>query len=52
MAADVQWQNILYIPPELENATFTTLYLRDGYGMNNFELVRNWGELKLFKVKV
>lgn len=43
---------ILYIPPELENALFTRMFLYNGNGLSKFQFVNSWGnEVKLFKVK-
>ncbi len=43
---------LLFIPPELENAMFTRMFLFNGNGLENFEYVGEWGgEVKLFKVK-
>ena len=42
---------ILFIPPQLEDAMFTRMFLYNGLGLNNFDYVNNWGgEVKLFKV--
>ncbi len=43
---------ILFIPTELENAMFTRMFLFNGIGLQNFELVNSWGgEVRLYKVK-
>ncbi|MBI2075702.1 MAG: hypothetical protein HYT72_00450 [Candidatus Aenigmarchaeota archaeon] len=43
---------MIFAPPQLENSLFTRMYLFNGLGLNNFELVGNYGgEVKLFKVK-
>ncbi|MBS3050557.1 MAG: hypothetical protein J4400_00195 [Candidatus Aenigmarchaeota archaeon] len=43
---------ILFIPPQLENAMFTRMFLFNGQGLEKFEYVNNWGgEVKLYKVK-
>jgi dolichyl-phosphooligosaccharide-protein glycotransferase len=43
--------SIIYMSPELQNSIFTRLFFFDGSGLENFELVNQWGgELKLFKV--
>jgi hypothetical protein len=45
-------QMMIFIPPELENALFTRMFLFNGAGLQHFELVNSWGgEVKLFKVK-
>ncbi len=45
-------QAMIFIPPELENAMFTRMFLFNGAGLQNFEFVNNWGgEVKLYKVK-
>ena len=42
---------LIHIPPELENSMFTRMFFFNGYGMENFEFVNNWGgEVKLFRV--
>lgn len=49
---DPSKQAILFIPQQLENAMFTRMFLFNGQGLKNFELVDNWGgEVKLYKVK-
>src|SRR3989344_93057 len=49
---DPGFNSILFIPPELENAMFTRMFLFNGAGLENFEYVNSWGgEVKLFKVK-
>jgi len=43
---------IIFAPPQLKDSLFTRMYLFNGIGLNNFELVNVWGgEVKLFKVK-
>lgn len=43
---------ILFIPPQLEDAMFTRMFLFNGQGLEHFEFVNNWGgEVKLYKVK-
>ncbi len=43
---------LMFIPPELENAMFTRMFLFNGQGLDNFEYVNEWGgEVKLFRVK-
>lgn len=43
---------VIFAPPQLENSMFTQMYLFNGFGLKNFELVGNYGgEVKLFKVK-
>ncbi len=43
---------VLFIPPQLENALFTRMFLYNGVGLQSFEFVNNWGgEVKLYKVK-
>ena len=52
MYIDPSFGSILFIPPELENAMFTRMFLFNGAGLKNFEYVNNWGgEVKLYKVK-
>jgi dolichyl-diphosphooligosaccharide--protein glycosyltransferase len=42
---------VIFMPPELERAMFTRLFFFNGAGLDNFELVGNWGgEVKLFKI--
>ena len=42
---------VLFIAPELEDSMFTRMFLYNGNGLQNFQLVNNWGgEVKLFKV--
>ncbi len=42
---------VIFMQPELERSMFTRLFFFNGAGLNNFELVGNWGgEVKLFKV--
>lgn len=43
--------SIIFMPPELQNSMFTRLMFFDGTGLQNFQLVNNWGgEVKLYKV--
>ena len=49
---DPSRQMMIFIPPELENSMFTRMYFFNGFGLENFEFVSNWGgEVKLFRVK-
>lgn len=44
-------QTLIYIPPQLQGSMFTKMFLYDGYGLENFHLVQNFGgEVKLFSV--
>ena len=44
-------QEMLFIPPELENAMFTRMFLFNGAGLKHFKFVNSWGgEVKLFKI--
>jgi len=45
-------QTAIFIPPELENSLFTSMFFFNGQGLEHFEYIDNWGgEVKLFKVK-
>jgi dolichyl-diphosphooligosaccharide--protein glycosyltransferase len=42
---------VIFMPPELERTMFTRLFFFNGAGLQNFEMVGNWGgEVKLFMV--
>ena len=44
-------QEVIYIPPELQNSMFTKMFLYDGYGLTKFTPVMNFGgEFKLYRV--
>ncbi len=45
-------ETLVFMPPELENSLFTRLFFFNGYGLEHFEFVNNWGgEVKLFRVR-
>jgi len=49
---DPSKSSVIFMPPELQNSMYTRLMFFDGTGLENFELVNNWGgEVKLFRVK-
>jgi hypothetical protein len=42
---------VYFLPPQLENNLLTRLQLLDGYGLEHFELVKNFGnQIKVYKV--
>jgi len=44
-------QLIIFIPTELQNSIFTRMFFFNGFGLEKFEFIRDWGgEVKLFKV--
>ena len=48
---DPSKSSVIFMPPELQNSMYTRLMFFDGTGLENFELVNNWGgEVKLYKV--
>jgi len=53
MILDSNAQTIAYMIPPLENSIFTKMFFYNGAGLENFELIGNWGgEVKLFRVKL
>ncbi len=44
-------QTVIFIPPELQDSMFTKMYLYDGFGLEKFTPVMNFGgEVKLYRV--
>jgi len=42
---------VVFMTPELENSLFSRMFFLNGFGLEKFEYVNNWGgEIKLFKV--
>ncbi len=51
LLATANFQQIIFIPPQLENSLFTKLMFFDGYGLEHFDLLKNFGnEVKIYKV--
>lgn len=45
-------QFLIYVPEQIKDSMFTHMFLFNGQGLENFELVNDWGgEVKLFRVK-
>ncbi|MBI2578474.1 MAG: hypothetical protein HYW26_02055 [Candidatus Aenigmarchaeota archaeon] len=45
-------RTIVFIQPELEQSMFTRMFFFNGFGLEKFEFIRDWGgEVKLFRVK-
>jgi hypothetical protein len=43
---------VVFISPELENSLFTRMFFFNGYGLEHFQYIGQWGgEVKLYKVK-
>ena len=48
---DPSKNSLMFIPPQLEGAMFTRMFLFNGAGLEHFEYVNNWGgEVKLYKI--
>ncbi|MBI4018224.1 MAG: hypothetical protein HY368_01300 [Candidatus Aenigmarchaeota archaeon] len=44
-------QLVIFIQPELEQSIFTRMFFFNGFGLERFEMVKDWGgEVKLFRV--
>lgn len=51
LLAIANFQQVIYIPPELENSIFTKMMFFNGYGLEHFDLMKNFGnEVKIYKV--
>jgi len=49
---DSSFRTAIFLSPAIRNSIFTRLFFFDGQGLNDFQLVFNNGEVKIFKVKL